>query len=105
MRQCSQAVYNIELQGDECLLQAAVNVNSGPASSGSGRDRSGQKMGVGVRGMMKSGGRDGHLPPAYAGREPKSIMTQKAEEGGDFKKEGKKGGVKAAKEPRTTILD
>lgn len=47
MRQRSQAVYNGELQGDECLLQAAVNVNSGPASSGSGRDRSGLKMGAG----------------------------------------------------------
>lgn len=90
MRQRLQAVYNVELQGDECLPQAAVNVNSGPASSRSRRDRSGLKMGAGVRGMMKSGNRDRHLPPGYAGREPKSIMTQRLRKEGISRRKERK---------------
>lgn len=54
---------------------------------------------------MKSGGQDRHLPVRYAGRESKKHHNPKAEEGRDFKKEGKTGRVKAAKGPKTTILD
>ena len=59
---------------------------------------------LGKRNNVKSGGQDRHLPLGYAGRKPKKHHDPKVEEGRDFK-EGKKGWVKAAKEPRTIILD
>ena len=80
MRQCLQAVCNLELQGHECWLPAAVNVYNEPTGSRSTRDRSGLKM-----------GQDENLPLRCVGREPRKHYDPKAEEGGNFKKVGKKG--------------
>lgn len=42
--------------------------------------------------MMKSEGQDRHLPPGYAGREPKSIRTQRLRKKGISRRKERKAG-------------